>query len=296
MLSILIPVYNFDVTDLVKNLHKQAINTKKAFEIILIDDGSSQEFRTINKKINLENLRYIEESVNIGRSKIRNKLAEYSSYPYLLFMDCDSKVTSDNYIAGFLKYCHQDIVVCGGRTYDPEKPIDPDLYLRWKHGTAKEVFSVETRNKFPNRSFMANNFLISKYLFNKIKFDEDIEGYGHEDTLFGFELKKLKIKVIHIDNPLIHIGLENNLSFIEKTREGIKNLKYISGINAHASILEEDIKLLRYYKLLERNHLKNLVAYLFKKSEDNLKRNLCGKYPNLFLFDLYKLGYMCTLD
>ena len=59
---------------------------------------------------------------------------------------------------------------------------------------------------------------------DKVKFDERITKYGHEDTLFGFELKKNNTQITHIDNPVINGNLETNEEFIEKTEEGLLNL------------------------------------------------------------------------
>ena len=42
MLSILIPAYNYDCTLLVKDLHKQVIECKIPFEIIVAEDGSTK--------------------------------------------------------------------------------------------------------------------------------------------------------------------------------------------------------------------------------------------------------------
>jgi glycosyltransferase involved in cell wall biosynthesis len=297
MLSILIPVFNFDVANLVHSLHRQCVLANVEFEIILADDASLEYFREKNKKLNsLTGVHYYEESINLGRSKIRNKLANLSRYPYLLFMDCDSQVASNDYISVYLKHCTEDVVICGGRIYEAEKPADYTLLLRWKHGRLREVFSAEWRNKYPNRSFMTNNFLISKILFDKILFHEGINGYGHEDTLFGFDLKKMNIKILHIDNPLVHIGLEESSFFLEKTKEGIKNLKYISGINNHESILIEDIKLLYYFRFFERLRLKKFLCFLFNNQKKSLEKNLNGRNPNMFFFDLYKLGYMCSIE
>ncbi|NJK86510.1 MAG: hypothetical protein HC906_11610 [Bacteroidales bacterium] len=142
---------------------------------------------------------------------------------------------------------------------------------------------------------MTNNFLISKGLFDKIRFHEGIMGYGHEDTLFGYDLKKMNIQILHIDNPLIHIGLEQNGFFLEKTRESIKNLKYIAGINNHEKVFVKDIKLLYYYKLSERSGMKKIIRLFFNSWVHKLEQNLMSEKPSLFVFDLYKLGYMCSI-
>ena len=297
MLSILIPIYNFDVTDLVLELNNQALAANIKYEIILLDDASTDSFREINRNLSQQNhIKYIEETDNIGRSKIRNKLASLASYPYLLFMDCDSQILNPDYIAIYLNYCEEDIVVYGGRVYSQRRPAETELLLRWKHGRSREEFTIDERIKSPNKSFMTNNFLISISLFNKIRFNEEMEGYGHEDTLFGYDLKKNNIKVLHIDNPLVHIGLESNSLFLIKTRESIHNLKNIFDQNGYEKLLIEDIKLLGYYKFFRKTKLDFLVRLLFKISERLLVRNLLSRNPNLLVYDLFKLGYLCSLN
>jgi glycosyltransferase involved in cell wall biosynthesis len=297
MLSILIPVYNFDVTELVESLNLQAEQAGADFELIVIDDASDENYKIRNKTIsNIKNVKYFEEKENIGRTRIRNKLADLSSYRYLLFIDCDSKVQNNDYILKYLEYCNNDIVVCGGRTYMPGKPENSKYYLRWIHGIRREQFSPGVRKREPNKSFMTNNFLISKPLFNKVRFDESITNYGHEDTLFGYELKKRNIIIEHIDNPLIHIGLETNEEFIRKTREGIENLKKIMTLNHGEKVFIKDITLLNYFKFLQKTGLSRILKFLFGKSEKRLYNYLVNNKPELLFFDLYKLGYLCSIN
>lgn len=297
MLSILIPVYNFDVIELVENLDSQARKAKIDFEIIVIDDASEEQYKTGNRIIRkIQNIKYFEEVNNLGRSRIRNKLADLSSYPYLLFIDCDSKVQNNDYIRKYVKCCKNDIVVCGGRIYMSYKPDSRKYYLRWAHGIKREQFSAKVRNQEPNKSFMTNNFLISRSIFNKIRFDETITNYGHEDTLFGYELKKKNIIIEHIDNPLVHMGLETNEEFIRKTKEGIENLKQIMKQNGFEKVFIKDITLLNYFKFLQKVRIDRFLKFVFKKSEKRLYNHLVNSKPNLLFFDLYKLGYLCSIS
>lgn len=295
MLSILIPIYNFDVTELVLSLQKQAIECNIDFEIILMDDASKKKFCDINSKLqNANNIIYIQLTENIGRSKIRNKLAETAKFEYLIFMDCDSEITCTNFIKNYLVYCNSKILVYGGRTYQNDAPADKNLYLRWIYGIKREVKSSEIRKKNPNKSFMTNNFLISKSIFNEIKFNENIRNYGHEDTLFGYELKKKKISIIHIDNPLKHIGLENNSEFLAKTEQGIKNLKLILQLFPIENELEEDIALIKYYHKIKKIHIAWLIKLTYNITKKFIICNLNSKRANLLLFDLFKLYLMLT--
>ena len=293
MLSICIPVYNFDVRTLVYDLHKQAMRCDISFEIILMDDASDEIFREINKSIELENVRYIQLDKNIGRAKIRNCLAEEAKFSFLLFMDCDSAVASPLYIKNYTCFFDYLTVCCGGRIYESKKPAD-STYLRWKYGVERECASVSERNKNPNSGFQTNNFLIHKSIFEKVRFNEDLIGYGNEDTLFGLELLEQKVIIQHIDNPLIHTGLESASDFLEKTENGIENLhrvelllreKYPKYIN-HSRLMRTKLS-------LQKLHLLACVSKLFGMMKRSMKNNLLSKNPSLMIFDLYRLGLLC---
>ena len=296
MISILIPVYNFDITGLVSELNQQATSLGINYEIIVADDRSYDTYRNKNREIRrFNNVQYIELEQNIGRSKIRNRLADISAYSNMLFMDCDSKINNPTYLQSYLKFCDKkDAVVYGGRVYEDNPPVD-DYFLHWFYGKRREEISCEERSIQPNCCFMTNNFLISKELFNKIRFNEFIRRYGHEDTLFGFELKRNNIEVIHIDNPLVHEGLEKSDDFIRKTQTGLNNLKIIISQNGYLKELINDITVLKYYNLLKKLKVRYLISFIFSSFKPIIIKNLCGNSPKLFLFDFFKLGYLTSV-
>ena len=297
MLSVLIPVYNFNVYDLVKTLSLQAGGLEIPYEIIVIDDASDAEYKGKNRMIsNLPGVKYFEEDTNLGRSKIRNKLADIAVYDNLLYLDCDSYIDNPDFLKKYTSHLDNRDVVYGGRKYLENEPEDNKFLLHWLHGVRREQIPVDIRANEPNKSFMTNNFMISREAINKVRFNERIRGYGHEDTLFGYDLLKCNISVNHIDNPVIHFGLESSEEFLRKTREGIKNLKRIMKINGNEKKLVKDIKLLAYYKRLRELGLSRVIKYIYQRFEYLLRKNLMGRKPNLLIFDLYKLGYLCSLN
>ena len=160
MLSILIPVYNFNIVALVRDLSRQSDESGIQFEIICFDDASDESFRIQNRKIlEIENVIYRELPENIGRSRIRNILAESSKYDDLLFLDCDSALSSPNFIKKYIIHIENYHVVYGGRVYDNNPPPSPEKKFRWYYGRNRESFTVEQRTVAPFRSFMTNNFL-----------------------------------------------------------------------------------------------------------------------------------------
>jgi hypothetical protein len=207
-------------------------------------------------------------------------------------MDCDSKVPDPDYINKYLPYCDKEVVVCGGRTYRHLPPEEPEMMLRWLYGVKREQLPARIRSRDPYHSFMTNNFLIPRSVLSQIQFDESLVQYGHEDTLFGFELKKKGIPIIHIDNPLIHIGLEITREFLRKTSEGIENLVILIVQGKLDREGFEDIRILRAYNKMNRYGLVNLYLKIYYQFERTIMKNLMSINPDLFDFDLYKLAVL----
>lgn len=291
MLSVLIPVYNYDITHLVKNLHQQCLEAEIVFEILCFDDGSTQHFKSQNKTLkSLKNVVHKELPQNVGRSKIRNELGKAAQHDYLLFMDCDSKVVSKKFIKNYIEKLDPGSLLYGGRVYQPDPP-QKEFFFHWFYGIHREQIPVEKRKHSPYHSFMTNNFLIPKSIFIQFPFDENLTQYGHEDTIFGLQLMKAKIPIIHIDNPLEHLGLEPTNSFLEKTKQGVENLLYLSQKNELI-----DTKLLRTFKKIKNWGIAALILFAFRFSKSNLIKNFHTSNVNLKLFDFYKLGLLIEAD
>ncbi len=284
MLSILIPAYNFDVRSLVEGLSKQLEKFKIEGEILVVDDYSKNEWKIINQEVqNLEFVKYEELKNNLGRSKIRNYLAQKAKHENLLFLDCDMKVITPD----FLKKYHQNLssgsVLIGGISYQKEKP-ESNKILHWKVGKEREVKSATTRQNTPYQSFLSSNFLIPKSIFNKIKFDESLTQYGHEDTLFGLKLKEMKIPILHIDSPIEHTGLETSSTFLIKAEKAIENLSKL-----HKERKIEPTKLIDTYMKISKLGLNSVVFFILKLFKKSIQNNLKSNNPSLKYFDFYKL-------
>lgn len=300
MLSVLIPVYNHDVNPLVTTLDQQLTQAGISYEIILADDCSdNSEYRERNASLaQLNNVQYIQNQENMGRAKIRNRLADAAQYPYLLFIDCDATVQHQDYIQKYIEAIEKMqqeplFVINGGIAYQAEKP-DSQYFLRWYYGKKREEESADKRAAHPYHHFTPFNVVITKSLFQCINFDEKLTTYGHEDTLFGCQLKEQNIPYLHIDNQLIHKGLDTNEVFLKKIRTSIDNLaKLCDNQNIHDHLLKEN-KLLKTYRLCRISGLRIFLRMIFKKYQAKMEQRLCGE-PSMFLLDLYKLCYLATI-
>lgn len=296
MISVCIPVYNFDVNELTNSLLEQAHRIGYPIEILLFDDHSLAYFRKANAQLNnLKDVSYLEFDFNIGRSKIRNRLADFATGSWLLFLDCDMVVDDPDFLKGYVDALTRAQVVCGGIKYG-EKPFREELILRWKYGVSRECRSAMRRQISPYNSFMSGNFLISSDTFHTIRFNEDISGYGHEDTVFGIELKRRKVSILHIDNPSLHLGLEPSFDFLQKSEQSVINLaKLMRNAPDLRKDLERSVKVLRVFKRLRFLGLILPLRWVFRVVNPVIRRSLCSKHPSILMLDVYKLALLAKL-
>lgn len=290
MLSILIPVYNVEVYPLVVSLLQQTEKLEEAIEIICLDDHSEAEIEEQNhSSLSKLNIRYQTLAENAGRGKIRRMLAERAKFNSILFLDCDMLIENEDFIKNYLKYIDHDVVV-GGLTYSSSPPGNSDLMLRWKYGSRREQKSAEERSNMRFSHFMASNLLIKRELFLSIPLNPEISGYGHEDTMLGLKLQEKGVGMLHIDNPSLHNGLDPANEFLVKSVNGLENLARLYR-NEHAG---EELKLISLFKILERFYFKKTVRNSLGLLVPAFERNLKGKNPKLWVFDLWKLYHFLT--
>lgn len=303
MISILVPVYNYDVTELAAALSRQLDALQRPGEIILLDDGSSAEFRNINAATaNLPHVRYIEAGKNHGRIRIRQLLAEKALYDWLLFLDCDSQLNFDTFLhtyAVHVRYAERSgegpLVIVGGRSYSSEPPGDCNYRLHWQYGSEREAMSHDARDINPYNGFMSNNFVVHKSIFQQLSFASDWQGYGHEDTWIGIQLEKMGVPIDHLDNAAMHVGLENTESFLFKTQQALQNLHRLAKL-VPEDALKRHVKLFRVYRQLKGWGLLWLPKIIYTLQRKKIEKNLFSCNPSLFYFDLYRLSRFIQLS
>lgn len=292
MLSVLIPVYNCNIVNLIRDLLEQIRRDSIIAEILILDDGS-QLFKKENQELKkYKEIKYYELNKNKGRSFARNFLAEKASFSYLLFIDCDVKVVREDFLIKYYQLIKKNIkVACGGLIYDDKKNISKENLLRWYYGVKREEKTADKRNRNPYQSFSSFNFLIQQKLFLSIKFPELINTYGHEDTGFGIALKINNIPVLHFDNPLMHLGIEESIIYIHKIEESVKNIDKLYQIISDKKLLHQHVNLLNYINIIKKLRIIFLIKFSFKLLKTLIIKNLLSIRPSLFLMDFYKLGY-----
>lgn len=289
-LSILIPVFNYDCTALVRGLCQQAQQLEISYEVIVAEDGSTDNAALqANAEIALmPHCRYLLRRENIGRASIRNLLARESSYTWLLFLDCDMELPGDHFIDSYLR-CPAEEVVDGGFAVKENATL-LHRNLRYTYEWSEQAnHSAARRTANPYRCFRTTNFLIRRDLMLAHPFDERFRHYGYEDVLFGKHLKQAGIGIAHIDNSMVLTDVEPNSVFVAKTEESLRTLhQFTDELRGYSHLLT-------VVNGIHVQPVKWAICLWHKLFGGILRRLLCGSHPSLRIFKLYKLGYFLTL-
>lgn len=290
MLSVLIPIFNYNVTKLISNIHRQLIEAAIPFEIIAMDDNSEEKFVLKNREINkLSHTVYHISEINHGRLKTRMLLSEKASYEWLLFLDADTIPKSNRFIRNYLEAINDDTeVIFGGFAYY-ETPPEPTKILRWRYGIKYEASPADNRNSRPYKHIISANFLIKKSTWTHLDLKLSISQYGY-DSYFGSKLKTENIKVDHIDNEVVHLGMEKNSKYLKKKEQAAESLLYFY---KNGLITDHQNSLLRLFIILKQTGLVYLFSEFFALFSKRMRNNLTGENPSIVLLQFYKISYLC---
>lgn len=291
MLSILISVYNYDCRPLVSALYAQAQALKRPYEILLLDDCSSTyvaENRTLER---FGTVVFYQNERNRGLSASRNKLASLAKHPYLLFLDADAMPPDDLFLQRYTETLDDSEVLIGGICYSETRPADSQL-LRWVYGHGREASTARQRQQQTLR--LSFNFVLRKDIQIRFPFNEHIQDYGHEDTLLGIQMQQNGVLITHIDNPMIHMGLEEGSVFLTKSL--IAAEKCLRQQVFQQKEVVQEIKLFRSFQRVKSLRINGLLSLFYRIFHTGMKRHLLGKHPSLFIYDVYRLSYLCRME
>lgn len=299
-ISVLIPIFNYDVTLLVLKLLKEMENElfRKHIEIILIDDCSTnihtkETNRSLIYKYGYKySIRYYELQKNIGRSAIRNLLVSYSGGEYLLFLDADVLPDSNEFLKSYWMYADAGEwdVLCGGISYltrlNCGKKYDFYIYFFGCMGSK----SAAERNRSPWKQMLTSNVMIRRSSFLDTPFDERFIGYGYEDNEWGIRLMQ-KYRVLHIDNTASHLGIQTKEEIYEKMRESIQG--YFLLASTHSEVFKKTriaklVQLLQFFPITFLIGLDKLIKRLYDTVKINALLGILLQFNKALLLAIYQ--------
>lgn len=250
--SVIIPTYNR--AHLIGRALKSVLNqTYQNFEIIVIDDGSTDNTEEIVKSFSGERIRYIRHKVNKGYPAALNTGIKAAKGKYIAFQDSDDEWFPEKLEKQMkiFEYAPPEVgVVYTGywRIYEDDKKI----YTPREEVTPKEG---DVHKELLKRNFVgAPTMIIRKECFERVgMFDEDLPQLQDWELLIRLS-KYYNFKCV--DEPLLtsYYILDSMSSNKESF---IKSIEYI--LSKHFEEFAKDKKLLsKYYFIIGLNICLNL--------------------------------------
>lgn len=257
LFSVIIPCFNLGkyLPECILSVQKQEY---KNFELIIVDDGST-DVSTINylKSLEQENMQ-IHFQKNMGVSAARNYGASFSKGDYLLFLDADDKIAPDYFRLAF-EYLQKG--------NDPEY-IYCDL-LEFEGGDAYRSVGDLTLKAVLLHAVTHVSGIIKRSLWERSGgFDTDFVN-GWEDWDFLIRITASGIRCYKIPGAMllyrIRTGSRDRQANEKHNRE-LEQKIFLKNIHSYLSIYNEPLTVLRAYEQQKdamddlRLHIKNIYS------------------------------------
>lgn len=230
--SVIIPAYNRDKS-IIASLESLISQTYKNFEVIIIDDGSTDKTANIVKSYcDIEpRFKYFFQQ-NAGVSAARNKGLSFANGNYVCFLDSDDFFEND-----YLENMHKSIIknncnvcYCGYKIVSPKKTQIKKT--KFKDGNVLKDYLLGRIRIHTTGWLIKKNFIIE----NNIKFTEGVS-WG-EDMEFFSEILSLTNKVCFVKEYLTNYTVYGEVEKLSSysINKIDKDLEFIQRLMAKESI------------------------------------------------------------
>lgn len=244
--SVVIPTYNR--ANLVRRGIKSVLDqTYQHFELIVVDDASTDNTEKIVKNFNDKRVRYICHTVNRGVASAENTGIIAASGEYIAFLDHDDE-WHPQYLEYMINLMDRERKETG-LAFCPFYHIDPDTGV---------VLNIRKQQRKQKRKGSAIGFLsrqvVRKEVFEKVgMFDESLKCL--EDAEMSFRILS-HYRAVYLDKPLVSVyRTKGSLSSdVRKRKKDIRTL-----LDKHSEIMNSEeladwyISLANLY-FIERNY------------------------------------------
>lgn len=312
-ISIIIPVYNTEkyLSSCIDSILRQ---TNVSFEIILVDDGSSDSSPLIcdSYASKYDNIRCYHIK-NSGPATARNKGFNVATGEYVTFTDSDDKMEPQmlyKMITAGKKH-HADIICCNYKEIDEEGNITPRNYSNQTyilnheealvHFYSKDKIFSQCWTKLYKKQLLINNHIEND---PSLRFDEDI--------IYNIKAFRYAKTTVIIDEPLYEYTLRGNSLahgeyYIKHTDQYIDDsLKRVritqESVNDESHIVKEwsNVHILLYHNqligrvaTLPKYHSDKRIKGIFKYIRNNKKTlNKYYKRCGLSFIGLLLISYL----
>lgn len=266
MISVIIPLYNKEQI-IEKSLKSVLSQDYDDFEVVIVNDGSTDRSAEIVKRIDDSRIRLIEQE-NGGPSKARNTGVKNAKGDWIVFLDADDELLPGTLFsfAGEAKK-HPEVGFFAAPTFiQTENGRKQTSNVRY--GRIRNPYASHVLHYFSPRT---GNCLHKASLLKKNMFDEDIRRY--EDVDFFFRMYR-KTDVFLLPKPVM---VENRVfASASQSRKDIKE-DFLGHINIKGAGFWETMGVYRLF-IEERNN--------YKEQSKVVNKSLYYRYDLLICYKL----------
>lgn len=259
-LSIVVTVYNYGhlLEENIATYLDQ--NTKYKYELIFVNDGSTDNSREVLEKF-VDNPKVkILDRPNGGLSAARNSGIKCATGKYLMFIDCDDKIHNDMVEdllnEAYSKDCdlvmgaHNLIRIKDGKVIS----ILPSIYSKYN------LLAYKNNNKIMNYPGFAWGKAYKRSLFDNVRYPES---YWYEDTVTHFLLFTQCENFSYIEKPYYdYFWHDKNISHLQGNTKSLKTIdRYWLLVDIIDQYKRNSLPIdNRFYTLI----IKHVSAYFYK--------------------------------
>lgn len=262
-ITVVIPAYNVEnyIVEAIESVLTQTILPN---EIVIINDGSTDNTADMLKKYESNPLIKILHTSNRGLGKARNTGLIEASSEYIYFFDSDDILECsfiEKMINNIKAYNYPDLILFSGESFfDNEQAFQSDFYPRYYRGFSQFfnnshdlISSLMEKSSF----FSSACLYISRrsvWLNNNLKFKSII----HEDEDIIFKLLAYSKSSLVLSDVLFYRRIR--LKSIMTTEKTVKNLDgYIESLKSMYNFKDENPDLYKNLKPLWKNRVATLT-------------------------------------
>lgn len=276
LISVIVPVYNVE-SYLEKCINSILKNTYKNLEIVLVDDGSTDNSGAMCDDLAMKDNRIVViHKENGGLSSARNAGLEMAKGEYISFIDSDDYISVDMYEKMLLRGREEDadIIQCGVYRVNEYGNLSTTFRIGdWSSRGEKILEKFYVDQMIP---VMVCNKLFRQSLIRNIRF---VEGRNNEDNMFMADvLPNVKSMVSVSDQMYYYLIRTNSITgcrFTEKKFDSIYAYKYV--LKKTEEISDKYIPYVQYWRCMNSFYL----WYDIKKSNIPMNKDKQQKYYNI---------------
>ena len=264
LISIILPTFNREKT-VVKAIHSILEQTYTNFELIIVDDHSTDQTKGVIRKLKDKRILLVCNETNRGPSISRNIGVTYATSNILAFHDSDDIWHKDK--------LEKQI------EYWKNKSESIMVYSRYLYNTDERTFEIPEHSL--EREYLEGDIFLSLLSGNKVGTPTMLMRKEYFEKVGGFDSE---LKALEDWDLAIKIAREGKIGFVDEclvTAYGKEE-----GVNSNIeNLIDAQIAIIKNYCSNEENlhSLEPSILFLMERIAKNISRTNCEKYKSLII-------------